>query len=163
MSGLTPADVEAAAAILAWAREFLATENSETNRPHGSQVVCPFVAGSIERNAFRLVFHPEVNGFSVEHVEEILESYIEVFKTIPPFDPQYKSNRCLLVVFTNIDDANLGVLDVAHGLLKTKFANRGLMLGQFHPKCDEQGIWNPRFRPSKSPHPLMAVPSHDSS
>jgi|SRR5579863_10301734 len=157
MDGLTPRDAEIAMSILTWARSVLAVENEEVNRPHGSQVVCPFVAGSIDSNAFRMFFHNEVNGQSEEQIEGILLPYIQRFKTLPPFDDAHKFNKALLVVFPNIDDGQLAVLDVSHGRLKSQFVNAGLMIGQFHAKCKEQGIWNSRFRPSVSPWPLVAI------
>jgi hypothetical protein len=157
MTGFTPRDVEVATSILTWARDVLAVENPEVGRPHGNQVVCPFVAGSIEADALRLYFHNEVNGFSEEQVESVLLSYIPLFRTIPPFDDAHRINKALLVVFPNIDKRHLGVLDISHSLLKSKFVGAGLMIGQFHPQCKEEGIWNPKFRPSISPYPLMAI------
>jgi hypothetical protein len=31
------------------------------------------------------------------------------------------------------------------------------MIGQFHPKCDQPGLWNDDFRPLRSPIPLLAI------
>ncbi len=41
--------------------------------------------------------------------------------------------------------------------LKNDFVARGLMLGQFHPHCDEPGLWNDDFRPLRSPVPLLGI------
>ncbi len=31
------------------------------------------------------------------------------------------------------------------------------MIGQFHPRCDNPGLWNTDFRPLRSPLPLLAI------
>ncbi len=31
------------------------------------------------------------------------------------------------------------------------------MVGQFHPRCEQGGLWNEGFRPLRAPIPLLAI------
>jgi heptaprenyl diphosphate synthase len=132
-------------------------DNEEINRPAGNQVVCPFVSASIESDSLRMAFHPEASGHDETTIEAIVAGYIPVFKTLPPYDNRELLRKALLIVFPNIEERSVGVLDHVHANLKHKFVENGLMVGQFHQRCDERAIYNNRFKVSRSPYPLMAV------
>lgn len=154
---ITPEMVKIASELLDWSRKYLATPHAEIQRPIGSQVVCPFVKGSIDNNAYYMRFHPEVTGESPEEIEEIICSYIEDFKELGPHGIRNEFKKGLLVVFPNIPDAETTILDGVHANIKTTFIRHGLMIGQFHKNCEEKGVYNPKFNVSISPYPLVAI------
>ena len=61
------------------------------------------------------------------------------------------------VSLPDIDPIDTTRLLAIHARLKTAFVTRGLMIGQFHPRCDEPGLWNNDFRPLQAPRPLLAI------
>lgn len=154
---LDPRMLSIASEIHVWARTFLMAENPEVKRPYtANQTVCPFVRESVEKNSFYLAFQPYI-GADARQLEKTLLEYIDEFRRLPPFDPHLKNKKCLLVVFPDIPEAQVNVLDVVHEQTKTKFVEAGLMIGQFHPKCDVRGIHNPAFRAARGPYPLVAI------
>jgi uncharacterized protein DUF6875 len=54
-------------------------------------------------------------------------------------------------------DTSWPALDAAHAAAKTGLAEQGLMLGQFHPRCEVGAVHNPAFPVLRSPFPLLVV------
>jgi uncharacterized protein DUF6875 len=154
---LNPRTLEIAHEILEWAKTFLAAENENMLRK-GSKVVCPFVRPSLEAKCFYMAIHPEINGRDPEMIERIMLSYMPEFDIAPPYDPDDKDLKTLLVIFPNIPEEDTNVLDRVHGLIKTVFVQKGMMVGQFHKKCKDPSVHNKKFLASStSPYPLIAM------
>jgi hypothetical protein len=157
-SFVTPDDLALAQQVLTWAKEYLMKENDEVHRPYPPQTVCPFVESSINSNCFYMVFHNEFNGQDVSAIIEQILEYIHPFKMAPPFAENLRARKALLVVFPKIESVRLKALDVCHRIIKPKMVEEGLMVGQFHPDCDERAIHNRHWRMvSQSPVPLVAM------
>jgi hypothetical protein len=154
---LTPRNLEIANELLTWAREYLMAENEQMKRPLGRQTVCPFARASLENNSLYIEFNDEVAGYSAEQVERIMLDCIPRFLRLGPFGESDRMKKALLMVFPNLPEHQSCVLDVAHANIKSEFVQQGLMVGQFHPHCDERCIYNPAFKVSVSKYPLMAV------
>jgi len=110
----------------------------------------------MERDSLYQAFHPNI-GADERRIEGILLEYIDEFRRLPPFDPHLKLKKSLQVLFPDIPENQVQVLDVVHEHIKTPYVRAGLMVGQFHARCDVRGIHNPGFRPSRSPYPLVAM------
>ena len=66
--------------------------------------------------------------------------------------------RTIIVGFPEIDDAmGLESLRKVQGRLKIYSLLRGLMIGRFYAGSNDPGLWNPDFRPLRSPIPLLAI------
>lgn len=151
-------DVTSAGHLLVWAKDYLIKEHERVNRPYPPQTVCPFVEASMRANSLYLVFHHDFDGrCPVAIADQILE-YIEPFKQAPPHAANEQTLKALLIVFPNIKEELLTVLDVCHKMVKPKMVDSALMVGQFHQKCEERGIHNTAWNGiSRSPVPLIAV------
>lgn len=154
---ITPQLLQIAKELLDWAYETLVKDDPNIQRPIGSQAKCPFVAASLENNTFYISLHPEVNGANEAVIEQIMLSYIEQFKAQPPWEPKKQPLKALLVVFPELSESDAYVLDIVHPKIKPHFVEAGLMVGQFHKKCEERGIYNRGYRVSISPYPLIAI------
>lgn len=150
-------ELKAANELTEWATTYLTTENQDIQRPRGNQIVCPFVKPSMENNTFYMSFHPEIDGKNEDEIEQLMIKYIDNFKKTYPVGDSQKLTKALLVVFNNIREKDAEVLDIAHNRIKDVFVQNGLMIGQFHPKCKETGIYNPKFKVSIAPYPLIAI------
>jgi heptaprenyl diphosphate synthase len=143
--------------ILDWAITYLAADNESIKRPKGSQAVCPFVKASIDNDTFLFAFHPEVNGTSETHLEELMVDYIETFKKTGPFRDGDTYKKTLIVVFPYIRDEDSYILDVVHKNVKDQYVVNDLMIGQFHPNCDDRGVYNRQFKVSMAPYCLFSI------
>jgi hypothetical protein len=157
-SFVTPDEVALAQQVLMWARDYLMKENDSLHRPYPPQTVCPFVESSVNSNCFYMVFHNEFNGRDASAIIEQVLEYMQPFKMAPPIEENLRVRKALLVVFPKIETASLEALDVCHRIIKPKMVEEGLMVGQFHPDCEEQAIHNRQWRTiSRSPVPLLAM------
>ena len=48
-------------------------------------------------------------------------------------------------------------LDALQARIKPDFVKVGLIVGQFHPRCMEPGLWNSGFRPLQASVPLLVI------
>jgi len=105
-----------------------------------------------------MVFHNEFDGQDALAIADQILEYVKPFKQAPPISPYEQTLKALLIVFPNIEDRLMTVLDDCHRMIKPKMVELGLMVGQFHPKCYERPIHNPQWNAvSRSPVPLMAL------
>jgi len=66
--------------------------------------------------------------------------------------------RTIVVGFPKINDAQgLQALERVQLELKFYCLLRGLMIGRFHRGSNDPGLWNPDFRPLRSPIPVLAI------
>jgi len=63
--------------------------------------------------------------------------------------------RALVVVISGLTEPSL--LDEVHVAVKSMIVERGLMIGQFHPRCTERAVRNSGFAVGRSPVPMLAV------
>jgi hypothetical protein len=157
-SFVSPEDVKSARRLQVWARKYLAREHESVNRPHPPQTVCPFVEASTRANCLYMVFHHDFDGRCPTAIADQILEYVGPFKQAPPFAPNEQMLKALLIVFPNIKEEFLNVLDVCHEMIKPNMVDLGLMVGQFHSKCETQAIHNSAWNAiSKSPVPLIAM------
>ncbi len=153
------ADVPIAFQILAWAQEWLVEPNPLMRRYPGStgEAVCPFAKAVLEENALYMVFHREVNGQSEELIESIVLGYREPFKKSTPYLPRDRLKKALLIVFPQLPEEETNVLDIVHANIKSACVRDGLMVAQFHARCDNRSVHNPALKVYTSPYPLFAM------
>jgi heptaprenyl diphosphate synthase len=145
--------------VLTWSNTFLAQENELIRRPKGSQVVCPFVKPTLDNDTYYITFAPEITDGNISEIEKIAIGHIEKFKKLLPMGRSSVYKKGLLIVFNNLSEDDALALDTVHANVKDEFVANGLMLGQFHAKCDERGAYNPDFKVSQAPYPLLAIRS----
>lgn len=137
-----------------WTENFLARPNKDLGR---SGPTCPFVRPSLEKHTFWLT---AVEGAkpSAELLEQTVLGYRDWFLELEPRtgdDVQYKA---ILILLPDLAPENYAdVVDGTQRKLKPDFIRQQLMIGQFHPHCEEPGVRNPLFRPLKCPVPLLAI------
>jgi hypothetical protein len=141
-------------AVAWWIDTFVCDRHAELGRPGH---VCPFVKPAIDRNLFWLTGHePAVDR--PEDLQEMLLGYRDWFLELQPREDDDRLLKTIVIVFPLLQsEAGCGIIDAAQRLLKPAFVSQGLMLGQFHPLCEEQGVRNANFRPLRSPVPLLVI------
>jgi len=140
-------------AIAAWADEFLNASNEQLGR---RGAVCPYTRASMDNHGFLLASAGDERDLRA--VESTVERYRQWFlELIDRTDAARQHLLTVLVVLPGLDRSDAGPLDALQRRLKDAFVREGLMVGQFHPRCAQGGLWNEDFRPLRAPVPLLAI------
>ncbi|HVK21689.1 MAG TPA: hypothetical protein VM677_10060 [Actinokineospora sp.] len=141
--------------ILDWARQYLTRPHESLGRK-GS--VCPFVQASIDRRKFFLTVYPG-RPQDPAQVAAALLPFRDWFLELAPRTQPTSQLTTILVLFPDLLPEDIdAVIDGTQDELKNDYVDRGLMIGEFHDgPPDKGGLWNPDFRPLRSPVPLLAI------
>ncbi|MFJ8477363.1 DUF6875 domain-containing protein [Kitasatospora sp. NPDC094011] len=145
-----------AAEILRWARRFLTTAHPDLGR---SGPVCPYTQPSLRRGLFHLAVtdgapHAGLTDLTAL-VGELRGHYDRLLAHLT--EEGERELLTVLLVLPQLDPTDSTALDALQRSAKDEFVEQGLMIGQFHPVCEEPGLWNGTFRPLRAPVPLLAV------
>jgi hypothetical protein len=138
--------------ILAWARRYLVTSHPELGR---SGPVCPYTQPSLHKGLFHLAALAGAGGGGIAEAVEGLRSWYEKLAT--ELSGPDRELLTILLVLPHLDPRSSAELDAVQRQAKDRFVADGVMIGQFHPACDQPGLWNPRFPALRAPVPLLAI------
>lgn len=148
-------DLDCVTQIVAWAKDYLCHPHPELGR---EGPVCPFVPTSLTSCLFFIAVQ-RGRDLTQQDVYEVVMKYRDWFLELEPSEGREAQYKTILILFPDIpaEDAPK-TIDATQIQLKPEFVAKGLMIGQFHqlPPHDS-GLWNPDFRPLKSPVPLLAI------
>ncbi|TDU87571.1 hypothetical protein EV138_1095 [Kribbella voronezhensis] len=136
-----------------WSQKFLVNGHPDLGR---TGPVCPFTRPSIDRNLFYLACR-ETEASIEDLAEEVLEYKDWHAELAVSLNEKEKQLLTILVALPFFDPNNSTELDRLQAVLKDDFVTQGLMVGQFHPACEQPGLWNDGFRPLVAPVPLLAI------
>ena len=140
--------------VVSWARAYLCQPHALLGR---EGPVCPYTQPSLDRGLFWLAVYPGPHP-TLEEVYAFVLKYQEWFLELDPLTGKEAQYKALLILFPDLErDAAPDVIDTVQANLKPEFITKGLMIGQFHAACEEPALWNPHFRPLRSPVPLLAI------
>ena len=138
-----------------WAKDYLCNPHDELGR---EGPVCPFVPYSLASGLFFITLQ-RGRTLTRSDVFDTIMKYRDWFLEIEPREGKRSHYKAILVLFPDIpaEDAPQ-IIDTTQADLKPEFVAKGLMIGQFHQvPPQDSGLWNPDFRPLKSPVPLLAI------
>jgi hypothetical protein len=148
-------NLETLHAVVTWAEGYLTEPHPDLGR---DGPVCPFVRRSLDENRFLMtVVHGRPGA---EVMRETVLAYRDWFATFDANDEREATHNVILVLVPDLatPDEIREMTDGTQAALKPEFVERGLMVGEFHPLPPEKaGLWNPDFRPLRSPVPLLAI------
>ncbi|MBW5481273.1 DUF6875 domain-containing protein [Streptomyces bambusae] len=137
--------------VLLWSRDFLVSSHPELGR---TGPVCPYTQPSLRKDLFHLALpSPDCEDLS-SAVDSLRTRHA---KLSAPLSPEDRELLTILLVLPDFDPTDSVELDELQRKAKDEFVAEGLMIGQFHPVCEEPGLYNESFRPLRSPIPLLAV------
>ncbi|MGV9878649.1 DUF6875 domain-containing protein [Streptomyces sp. NPDC003006] len=141
--------------IVDWASSYLSRPHPEVGRKGH---VCPFVKTSLNRELFYLAVEPGVPESSAA-TAEALRGYRDWFLELADRHGGAAQYTTILVLFPELPrDRVVEIIENTQVLLKADYVSQGLMIGEFHDGPPAKGgLWNPEFRPLKSPVPLLAI------
>lgn len=152
---IVSSNLECITQIVDWAKDYLCNPHEELGR---DGPVCPFVPYSLANCLFFMTIQ---RGRSItrQDVYDTIMKYRDWFLEIEPREGKSSRYKTILVLFPDIpvEDAPQ-IIDATQADLKPDFVAKGLMIGQFHQTPPQDaGLWNPNFRPLRSPVPLLAI------
>jgi hypothetical protein len=154
-SALTESDRTALHAVADWITTFVVKPHEDLGR---AGPVCPFVPGALERKTLWLA--PEqIGDRGVSDVVERISGYQRLFLDAPPTDGDDTMFKTIVVVFTDLStDRAQGVFEeVLQHLAVPSYEEDGIVFGPFHEGHQGTAIYNPNFRPFRSPVPFIFV------
>lgn len=136
-----------------WITSYLMRAHPDLGRPGD---VCPFTAQASRLDTIRIGVCG-ATGSDVARIAGVMRACCRQLQSIP-CPATMRHFRTVVVGFPNIRDRQgLESLKAAQTQLKLHTLMRGLMIGRFYQTSDDPGLWNPDFRPLRSPIPLLAI------
>src|SRR5580698_4808608 len=131
---LTISEVDSAAEILKWVREFLAEPHAKLGR---DGPVCPFIPKALKQATLwlRVV---EADPNDSKQIEQTVGHYRKAFLDLEPRDGPEAIFKTIILIFPRVSAQQAPTLiDGVQKTLKPEFVDDGLMLGQFHEQNKE--------------------------
>ncbi|MFF2142916.1 DUF6875 domain-containing protein [Kitasatospora sp. NPDC058190] len=138
-----------------WLNSFITQPHEELGRPGA---VCPFVAPARRADAVETVVRLVGPAAGLLLLKEIIRCGLDEFQQLA-WHTSNPSLRALFILLPDLQPGAYGLLDEAQAQVKSESVDRGMMIGQFHPTCEEPAARNPAFMVSRSPVPLVVVRS----
>ncbi|MFE3327945.1 DUF6875 domain-containing protein [Streptomyces sp. NPDC059176] len=137
--------------VRGWSEDFLVSSHPALGR---TGPVCPYTQPSLRRDLFHLAV-PSADCEDLTSAVDSLRTRHAVLSE--PLTPEERELLVLVLVLPGFDMTDSVELDELQRKAKDRFVSEGLMIGQFHPVCEEPGLHNEDFRPLRAPLPLLAV------
>ena len=149
--GLETYDASARAALAAMARyvlEFLTSEHPDLGRPGA---VCPFARPAAEQRLIHITACSSSDEATIVKGLGLLRNELAQLDGWPD-TAAAERHRAIIAVFPRLPEPDgARMIERIQKALKLSFVKGRLMIGQFFPGCSEPGLWNPEFRPLRSP------------
>lgn len=152
--GVMPtADAATLTEVAQWMRDYLMSAHPDLGRPGD---VCPFTGQAARLDVFRL-------AASEAGPNDPLTIRRQMLRAFATFDaigyPRGMANfRSVIVAFPHCaNPAGIASLAAVQKSLRRLSFATARMIGVFHQDADAPGLWNPAFRPLRSPIPLIAI------
>jgi len=153
LHGLSATDQQTVTTILQWSKSFLLNPHPDLGR---DGPVCPFTKPSMTKQLF-FIASPE-HGQDLSAIQSNILHFQRWYESmIAQHEEASRNFLTFLIPLPDFDRSDPAPLDELQGRLKNDFVRQGLMIGQFHPECEQPGLWNDDFRPLKCAIPLLAI------
>lgn len=139
--------------IMRWMLDYLCQPEPRLGRVGA---VCPFVEPSLVADALRLEIVDLEGTISYTRLETVVCEAVDRFHAMV-WPVQNRLLNTLVTGITGLSAGDCALLDLVQANLKTPLVQTGVMIGQFHPDCDDRSARNSAFLVSRSPVPLVAI------
>ena len=147
--------LEPVSRILQWANDYLCRPHPELGR---AGAVCPFTRPALRKDLLLLAVCRGAE-LTVDQVVDLVRRHRDWFLQMEPRELPLAQYKFIGIIFPDISErAYLDLIEATQARLKAEYVPLGLMIGEFHPGPPRQaGLWNPDFRPLRSPLPLLGT------
>ncbi|MEM9719521.1 MAG: DUF6875 domain-containing protein [Bacteroidota bacterium] len=143
-------------AVTDWILSFISMSNPELVR---SGAVCPYTENSIIQGRLLLTVFEQKQP-KIEEICQIVKNYQAWYnQIIGESKSEYEAlHTSIVILFPNLPkEETYDLIEGSHRQLKPHFVKNKHMIGQFYPDCEVPSVWNPDFKPMKSPIPLLVI------
>ena len=139
--------------LLDWVENYLMATHPDLGR---TGAVCPFTKQAAKIDTVRLGIsqaapQDEEKAFALIH-----DGFAELEKI--PSKPAMRHFRTVIVGFPGCNSEDgVAMLKRVQRRLRFYSLRRGKMIGMMHATSEDPGLWNPDFRPLRSPLPVLAI------
>lgn len=151
LSDVNASDLGVLGEVARWTVDYLCHTHPSLGR---SGDVCPYTEVSMREG---LLFSAVCHLFDADPrpgMELAMTRALQEYDSRPPRMGNRVGLKAMLVLFPSIEPE--WIEDVQE-TLSLSFAERGLMLGEFHAESQVSGLHNAEFRPLRSPVPLLGI------
>ncbi|WP_433192893.1 DUF6875 domain-containing protein [Nocardia sp. CA-107356] len=139
-----------AAELQRWTVEYLCRPHPELGR---TGAVCPYTNRAVRNQFIWAAF--DSRSIDADRIAAIIDDLYDLFPALPPQGEPDAKSKAVLAVFPNLTEYS--DIDDIQQDQKSRFVEKGLMLGQFYPGCTTPGLHNPDFPALDAPLPMLAV------
>lgn len=151
-AGAWAADADMAT-MLGWIEGYLMRPHAELGR---EGAVCPFTKQSARIDAVRAAIS-RAGANDQPEVAKLMRTAFDELDAIP-CKAGMEHFRTIIIGFPEcMDDAAVEMLKRVQAEMKWVSLSRYRMIGLMFAKSDAPGLWNPNFRPQRSPMPILAI------
>ncbi|MEX1366739.1 MAG: DUF6875 domain-containing protein [Nannocystaceae bacterium] len=151
LAGVDDADFGVLGEVARWTRDFLSAPHPELGRVGD---VCPYSAVSVREGLLLAAVCHVFDADPRPAMRQVMEHTLVEFEARSPRFGNRVGLKAMLVLFPSLESEWIEDVQDSESL---RFAQRGLMLGEFHAESEVPGLHNPRFRPLRSPIPLLGI------
>jgi hypothetical protein len=141
--------------VLSWARDYLCQPHAELGR---TGPVCPFTRPAMRKDLFWMAVW-RGSDMTQPEIADVVRLYRDWFMDMEPRDPKLAQYKSINILFPDLPESHWKTLiEATQEELKAEYVPHGIMIGEFHPgPPDKESLWNPAFKPLKSPLPLLSI------
>ncbi|MFG2677170.1 DUF6875 domain-containing protein [Streptomyces sp. NPDC048445] len=114
----------------------------------------PFMAPALRADGVRARVFP--GSVDLDGLLSTVDAMVEVLRG-GCWPTTHRALHAVVAVLPDLPQADEELLDHVQEKVRTPLAQEGMMLGQFHSRCDQGAARNPRFPVSRSPVPMLAL------
>lgn len=144
---------ERLATLLGWVEGYLMSGHADLGR---TGAVCPFTRQAARLDTMRLAIS-EAGPADEDAAFATIRAGFSELEAIPA-RPAMAHFRTVIVGFPGCsDETGVAMLKRVQDRHKFYSLSRNRMIGLMHAESDAPGLWNPDFRPLRSPFPILAI------
>lgn len=143
--------VEVVGEAVGWFETYLCRPHEGVGRPGA---VCPFMVPALRAGGVRVRVFP--GGADLDGLLSTVDAMVEVLRG-GGWPTSNRTLHAVVAVLPDLPPADEELLDRVQEEVRTRLAQEGMMLGQFHSRCEQGAARNPGFPVSRSPLPMLAL------
>lgn len=151
LSDVDASDLGVMGEVARWTVDYLSRTHPNLGR---SGDVCPYTQVAMREN---LIWTAVCHVFDADprpSMEQAMTRAVQEYDARPPKMGNRVGLKAVLVLYPSVEP--VWIEDIQEQL-SLSYAQRGLMMGEFHAESESPGLHNPDFRPLRSPIPLLGI------
>jgi hypothetical protein len=148
-------NVDIFSAVSDWISGYLVRPHKELGR---AGPVCPYTPAALVRDTLRITVVRFTGSDRGQEIRAAVLRYKGEFLGFQAAQSEEAILNAILIAFPDVSlEEAPTLIDRTKEDLKPQFVDEGLMLGEFHSLNQSPGLHNSKFRPLRSPVPMLVI------